>query len=214
MRELRVAVVVAGTFLVLSSSPALAGCVTCHTTGECFDTSEGFSGNCACIIKTRGDLVICTPSGVCDPNQPNTCDEDDNPWVNASPGEEISAKFLAEIDAADPLLAAALSGAITDELSHKGLVVRRYLLAGEHTGTIGQRNGAGYRFTVQAEPIAQNAFSVAVAIEQDGTSWLSRYEGVILEKGRAGRLDRLEEKGRTRVVAWNSRNDRERERSN
>lgn len=214
MRAVRVALVVAGVVLVLSSSPALAGCVSCGTDGECFDTSEGFSGNCACIIKTRGDVVICTPSGVCDPNQPNTCDEDDNPWVNASPGEEISAKFLAEIDAADPLLAAALSGAITDELSHKGLVVRRYLLSGEHTGTIAQRNGAGYRFTVRAEPIAQNAFSVAVEIEQDGTSRLSRYEGVILEKGRAGRLDRLGEKGRTRVVAWNSRNGGERERSN
>lgn len=214
MQVLRVAVVVAGSFLVLSSSPALAGCVSCGTDGECFDVAEGFSGNCACIIKTRGESVICTPSGVCDPNQANTCDEDDNPWVNASPGEEISAKFLSKIDAADPLLAAALSGAITDELSRTGLVVKRYLLTGEHTGTISRRNGAGYRFTVQAGQIAQNAFSVAVTIEEEGTPRLSRYEGVILEKGRAGRLDRIGEKGRTRVVAWNSRDDRDRDRTN
>ncbi|HKV08869.1 MAG TPA: hypothetical protein VJ725_12065, partial [Thermoanaerobaculia bacterium] len=173
------AVAVAGFFFVLSSSPAHAGCVSCGTDGECFDVSEGFSGNCACIIKTRGGLVICTPSGVCDPNQVNSCDENE-PWVNASPGEEISAKFLSEIDAADPLLAAALSGAITEELSRSGLVVKRYLLTGEHTGTIAQRSGAGYRFTVQAEQIAQNAFSVAVAIEEEGTSRVSKYEGVIL----------------------------------
>lgn len=190
--------------LAFLAAPAYAGCVSCGTDGECFDVSEGFSGNCACIIKNRNGVVICSPSGVCDPNQANTCDETDNPWVNASPGQEISAKFLGKIDSVDPLLAAALSGAITDELSRSGLVVKRYLLPGEHTGTMGS-NGASYRFTVHATQIAQNAFSVAVAIEEEGTSRVDKFEGVILEKGRAGRLDRIGEKGRSRVVAWSAR---------
>lgn len=204
MRALWSVLLLMVTGFALSVTPASAGCVSCGTDGECFDVSEGFSGNCACIIKSRQGSVICTPSGVCDPNQPNTCDEEDNPWVNASPGQEISAKFLARIDPVDPLLAAALSGSITDQLSRTGLVVKRYLLPGEHTGTIG-RNGASYRFTVHVAQIAQNAFSVTVLVEEEGTSRLDKYEGVILERGGTGSLDRIVEKGRSRVVAWNSR---------
>ena len=192
------------SFSLFLSAPASAGCVTCGTGGECFDVSEGFSGNCACIIKNRSGVVICTPSGVCDPNQANTCDDDDNPWVNASPDQEISAKFLSKVGEVNPLLAGALTGSITEEVSRKGLIVNRFLLPGEHTGTMG-RDGVSYKYTVHAKQIAANAFSVAVLIEEDGTGRIEEFQGVLLERGRSGSLDRVEKNGRSRVIAWNAR---------
>lgn len=188
--------------------PASAGCVTCGPGGECFDVSEGFSGNCACIIKNRNGVVICTPSKVCDPNQANTCDDNDNPWVNSLPGQEISAKFLSKVDKVNPLLAGALSGSITEDVYRNELLVNRWLLPGEHTGTMG-KDGASYKYVVHARQIAADAFSITVLIEEDGTGAIEEFEGVILEKGRSGTLDRIGKNGRSRVVAWNARDSEE-----
>lgn len=183
------------------SSPASAGCVRCGLGG---DVSKGFSENCACIIRSRHGVTIWTPSGVCDPNQANTCEEDNNPWVNALSGQEISPKFLSRVGEVHPLLAGALTGAITEEVSRKGIVVDRWLLPGEHTGTMG-KGRVSYNYTVQVRQIAANAFSVAVLIEEDGTSTVEEFEGVILEKGKSGFLDRTGKSGRSRVIAWNAR---------
>lgn len=121
-----------------------------------------------------------------------------------SPDQEISAKFLSKVGEVNPLLGAALTGAITEEISPKGLVVNRWLLPGEHTGTMG-KDGVSYKFTVHAEQIAANSFSVAVLIEEDGTGSVEEFQGVLLERARSGTLDRIEKNGRSRVVAWNAR---------
>lgn len=186
-----------------SPVPASAGCVSCGPGGECFDAAPGFSANCACLIRNRSGIVICTPKGVCDPAQPNSCPEDD-PWTNVAPDQEISAKFVSRVAQVDPLLAGALLGAIAEEYSPTGESAKRGLVPGEHTGTMG-KDGASYKYTVHAEQIAANAFSVIVLIEEDGTGRIEEFEGVILEKGRSGTLDRVGKSGRSRVIAWNAR---------
>jgi len=189
--------------LVVASEGSLqAGCVSCGTGGECFEASQGFSANCSCVISVRRGVTLCKPQGVCDPVDPHSCDG--GPWVNAPQGEQVSSMFLHRVADQDPLLSGALWGALVEDASASGELIRTRLVPGEHTGTMG-KDGRSYTFTTYVRQLTQGAFSVSVLLEEDATSWTEEFEGVILERGDRGNFSRVERQGRVPVVAWKTR---------
>jgi hypothetical protein len=189
-------------FCASLASPVNAGCVSCGSDGDCYDAAPGFSANCECRIRNIQGTIVCKPSGVCDPRDPSTCDDD--PWVTLSPGEEISRSFLARLAGKNPLLAGAVWGATTEDYSKSGKLLRTWMASGEYTGTMG-RDGRSFTYRTQVQQTAAHAYSLRVLVEEEGTDHRQEFEVVLLDRGRSGRAAQVEAKGRTPIVSWNAR---------
>jgi hypothetical protein len=183
--------------------PLLADCVSCGAGGECFSVSPGFSGNCECKIRSLHGVAICKPSGVCDPNDATSCSDDQFPQgltsspISSSRGK-IATPFLQDLAGKDPLLAGAVWAGIAEENSSSAPGSR------EVTGTMGQgRKGYTYRTLVQS--LAENAVSLTIHVEEDGTGRARDYEGTVLDGGRSGSFVKVGVKGRSAVFSWDTR---------
>lgn len=187
------------SILPWAASPAFAGCVSCGPGGECFEASPGFSANCECRIRSINGAVICKPSGICDPRDSSTCSDD--PWVNVSPGAEISTKFVNRLGLKNPLVAGAVWGAITEDPSTS----RSRVSAGVYTGTMG-KDGRSFTFQTEVRQTAVDAFSLSIRLEEDATGQVEEFEGVLLEGGRSGSIFRVTKgEARARVFSWRVR---------
>jgi hypothetical protein len=202
--------IVRPAFLLLCSGIALVPasaveCVSCGPGGECYTASPGFSANCECRIRSISGTAICKPSGVCDPSDSTSCDGD--PWVNVSPGEEVSTAFLTHLGEKDSLAAGAVWGALTEGPAARGKVIRSHLAPGEYAGTMG-KDGRSYTYRTRVRQLAAGSWSLAIAVEEDGTGGVQEYEGVLRERGKSGTVVRVGKEGRARVASWRSRHHR------
>lgn len=182
--------------LAVGGSPLLADCVSCGPGGECFTVSSGFSGNCACVIRSAHGVAICKPSGVCDPSDANTCS--DNPFPQSpTKRRAISTRFLPGLEETNPFLAGAVWAGLADLNAAPAATS-----AVEVEGTMG-RDGKSYRYRIRVETLGDAAVSVAVHVQEDGAEQGQDYEGTLARGGRSGRFDRVGvKKERAAVFAW------------
>ncbi len=191
-------------FFVLSPHPVNAGCVSCGPGGECFEASAGFSANCECRVRVNHGTAICTPSGVCDPNDASSC-PGNGPLPNLAPRGQISTKFVDRLADKNPLLAAAVFGVIEEHNSPCGKSPS-LLASGKLTGTM-RRDRKNYTFRATGQPLAQGALSFSIELEEDRTGRVQEFEGVVLENGRSGHIEQVGLKSRTSVFSWNAREE-------
>src|SRR4051794_3410606 len=100
--------------LVASAAPALADCVSCGPGGECYTVSSGFSGNCECKIRSIGGTAVCTPAGVCDPNDRTSC-AFYQPQTQVASRGGISTRFINDLAGKNALLAGAVWGGLSGD---------------------------------------------------------------------------------------------------
>ncbi|HSS48122.1 MAG TPA: hypothetical protein VLX28_04180 [Thermoanaerobaculia bacterium] len=181
--------------------PVSAQCVSCGPGGECFDAPDGFSANCECRIRNVRGAVVCTPHGVCSPNDSTSCDDAPSPFL--VPGGKISTKFIQGLAEKNPLLAGAVWGAVTEQDSASRQTLYSRLVAGEYTGTMG-KGGKSYSFRTRVQSLAGGAFSLAVHVKEDGTGRVDEFEGIVLDEGQAGNLVQVGQEGRKSVFSWNA----------
>jgi hypothetical protein len=191
--------VLVGCLLSGWAHSAHAQCVSCGPGGECFNASDGFSANCECRIRNIHGAVICTPHGACDPNVTNSCD--DGPPQLLTAKDPISTQFVRALAEKNPLLAGAVWGGITEENSASRKTLHVGSAAREYTGTMGQ-DGKSYSFRTRVQLLADHSYSLAVHVEEDGTSHAEDYEGVIQGGGLSGSLEHVGPQGRTSVFSW------------
>jgi predicted RNA-binding protein len=208
-RSVRVAWL-AGSFLILFCffSIPLQACVVCGSEGACFDQPSTLSGNCKCVISSRFGMLVCKPQGVCDPNDPNPCPDDGGngfPTQATVPGLEIRSRFITLAGAKDPLLGAALWGAIEEEEDGAGRVVNTRIVPGEHQGTMGTPDHRSFTYHTFVQQIAEDLFRVKVSVEEEGEEGVRRYDGLIYENGARGEIARIDLPKPKAVLVWDVR---------
>lgn len=115
--------------------------------------------------------------------------------------------FLTHLEEKDSLLAGAVWGAITEGPTERGKAIRAHIAPGNYVGTMG-RDGRSYTYRTRVRQLATGSYSLAIAVEEDGTGDVQKFEGVLRERGKSGNVVRVGKEGRTRVASWSSRNPR------
>lgn len=180
--------------MMLLASPALADCVTCGPDGDCYTTAPGFSGNCECRIRSVNGASVCRPLGICDPNDPNTCKEEED---GGGFPIMISTRFVTGLAEVDPLLAgAAWAGVDTANETRKDRT--------EVKGTMG-RDGRSYTYRAEVRRLPKGSVSLIIEVQEDGASTVQRFEGNLTNLGRSGRFVEVRPRGRAAVYSWEAR---------
>jgi hypothetical protein len=175
--------------MTLLTSPVLADCVSCGPGGDCYTVSAGFSGNCECKIRSLNGVAVCKPSGVCDPSDANSCDDEGGGFPI-----QISTRFVNDLAKVNPLLAgAAWAGVVEANTSREGRA--------EVSGTMGQ-DGRSYTYHAEIRWLPKGAVSLVIQVQEDGAERVQRYEGTLADAGRSGRLVEVGPKGRLPVYSW------------
>ena len=173
--------------VTLGSRPASASCATCDQQGECIQVET--SGNCSCNIRyTNSGVQICRPVGVCDINDPNSCDG--GPVVYSKRTVPVNPAGLRLLERQDPLIAAALWGAVDPLFAGDGTCTGAYLHLGTQEGAI-RANGVGYHFRIvvsQAEN-GRKLYLQGSLTPQTGQS--IEFRGTLADSGTSGRIDLL-----------------------
>ncbi|MFL6258128.1 MAG: hypothetical protein ACJ76Y_00330 [Thermoanaerobaculia bacterium] len=203
---------VAGTLVAMFSQPLLA-CVVCGSEGQCFEQPSTLSGNCECSVKERAGALVCTPKGVCDQNDPTSCtSHSPGILVAVKQAPVIDSRFLKIVETKVPFLAGAVWGAVEEETTADGAVVRTHLTPGEHTGTMGTRDHRSYTYHVFVRQLSEKVFTLFVRLEEEGTGEIQEFDGALYEGGAQGELARLENGRGVPVVVWDFRPSHQRDR--
>ncbi len=187
------------------ASPAFA-CVVCGSEGECFEQPSTLSGNCQCVIGQRFGILNCRPKGVCDQNDVNSCSGDpdsDFPVPLTAQGTKILPHFMKAAGSKDPLLGAALWGAVEEDEDAAGRIVGTRIIPGEHTGTMGTPDHRSYVYQVNVQQLAADLFKVQVTLEEEGTGRVRQYDGAIYQNGARGEFARIDTGRPKPIVIWN-----------
>ena len=182
--------------LAVLTQPALAECVSCGPGGECFTASPGFSANCECRTRVSKGVTICTPSGICDPNDPTSC-SNQFPQVIASRAH-LSTLFLNDLAEVNPLLAGAVWGGI--QTANTALKEDR----AEVKGTMGTK-GASYSYYTRVQLLEDGSAALKIHVQRDGAQRGQDYEGTVAADGRSGRFVQVGLKGESPVYSWDAR---------
>lgn len=184
--------------LVMGACPIFADCVSCGPGAECFTASQGFSANCACVTRVVHGMTVCKPSGVCDPTDPNTCNDGGFPQGIAS-HPKISTRFLNDLAEANPLLA----GAVWAGISEANSVPKND--RAEVKGTMGnKKKGKSYTYVAEVSLLPDGSASLTVHVEEDGAGRGMDFEGTVEANGRSGRFVQVGPKGRSPVYSWDA----------
>lgn len=171
-------VLLAGLF----ASPAF-GCSVCSAEQTCESQDMGQSGNCYCKIRHGSWGTICTPVGVCDPNDVNTCAENDirtkaeefKPLENRT--VYIPNRYLDRLAERNILLAVGLYGGV-DVGANEG-----------RTTTIRDGEFAGrYKYSVFVEE-GSHMITFSVRAENFDTGEVHEFDGGIWNNGLSGEFD-------------------------
>jgi hypothetical protein len=201
-----------GTLLVAMCSQPLLACVICGSGGECYEQPATLSGNCECSVIQRNGGLVCRPKGVCDQNDPTSCNSNMPPILAAIKGAPvIDARFLDVVGAKAPLLSGAIWGAVNEEYNKDGTVARVHLSPGEYSGTMGFRDNHNYTYDVLVRQLADTVFTLVVRVEEEGTGEAQEFEGALYERGSQGELARLENGRGVPVAVWDFRPGHHRE---
>ena len=193
------------TFLLAVGTHPLLACVVCGTEGSCYDQPSTLSGNCECVTTSKFGALICRPKGVCDPQDALTCNGQPGVLVDTKPDPVIHSRFLEITAAKDPLLAAALWGAIDQERDSRGIALRTHLSPGEHSGTLGTRDHRSFKYQVEVRQFAETMMALSVTLEDERTGETLKYDGALYESGTRGELARMDDGKPVPVVVWDLR---------
>jgi hypothetical protein len=182
--------------LAVCARPALADCVSCGPGGECFAASPGFSANCECRTRVVNGVATCKPSGICDPNDPTSCQTDQFPQLIASRAH-LSTPFLNDLAQVNPLLAGAVWAGIAE--ANTALKADR----AEVKGTMG-RKGGSYSYHTQVQILEDGSASLKIHVQRDGAERGQDYEGTVAADGRSGQFVQVRPKGSSPVFSWGS----------
>ena len=179
--------------LAVCASPILADCVSCGPGGECYSASGGFSANCECKIRITNGVSICKPSGICDPNDPTSCQTDVFPPAIAS-HPKISLPFLNDLGQVNPYLAGAVWAGVAEANSSNTEVA-------EVKGTMG-KEGRSFTYQARVQHLADGSASLKIHVQEDGAKRGQDYEGTIVSGGRMAQFVQVGPKGRSPVFSW------------
>ena len=198
---------IAGAVLAVGAMLSQPGsaCVICGSGGECYEQPASFSGNCECSITQRSGALVCRPKGVCDQNDPQSCSTQPSTLIATQGAPAIDARFLDLVGAKDPVLSAALWGAVEEEYNQEGEVVRVHLSPGEYSGTLGFRDHRNYTYHVDVRELGDAVLTLYVKVEREGTGEVQEFDGALYERGAHGELARLENGRGVPVAVWDLR---------
>jgi hypothetical protein len=179
--------------LAFSARPVLADCVSCGTMGECYSVSPGFSANCECKIRVFNGVSTCKPSGICDPNDPNTCSGNDFPQ-NIAAHPKLPIPFINDLAQVNSLLAGAVWAGIGEANSSPDPE------GAEAKGTMG-REGRSYTYRARVHLLADGSAKLAVHVQQEGTQGGVDYEGTVSRDGLTVRFSQVGSKDKTPIFS-------------
>ena len=169
-------------------------CVQCDTiSGDCESVLPHLSGNCECIIKEKFGNLICTPSGVCDPQDPNTCGGGMIAKAAPGPAFRVDVKSLAALSEHHPLLRTALYAASESTLLRNGDTSGTIKLL-EELPAVNAPVGTVFTYETQVHVFskgiegkqASDWVTFYVRLENTRTGEISEYDGQLLKFGRQG----------------------------
>lgn len=176
--------------LVLSfAATAEASCALCSANATCAEAPSGWSGNCSCNIKPiAGGGQICKPVGVCDPNDPNTCEEGNEPRPKAlSDSVRVGSPIEHRLSEIDPILGAAFGAAIDYEYGPGGLPGARLVALGLTQGaTIALGDGRSYAIEVRIDRTDANTFAFELTLDPFHDGEMVFFSGSFDRSGQSG----------------------------
>jgi hypothetical protein len=189
----------------------LSACVVSGTQGACYEQPSTLSGNCDCIVSEKFGTLVCRPKGVCDPLDPTSCSSQPGILAATQPGAIIDPRFLAVTADHDPVLAAALFGALDQERDAGGAVIHTRLTPGEHYGTLGTADRRSLKYWVNARQFAGDMFALSIRLEDEDSGEVQKFDGALYQGGIRGEIARLDgRKASVPVVVWDLGNKPER----
>lgn len=147
----RTVVVLALVGWFAAAEQARAGCNACSSQGDCIELT-GLSGNCECRIRIRNNLQICTPLGVCDPNNPGSCGGGGPQPVSTSKQLAVDARLIDHLWSMNDLLGAAFLGSTDIGFAADGRALKSVLYVGETKGVARRADGSAFAWTLTLNP--------------------------------------------------------------
>jgi hypothetical protein len=189
-----------------------ASCVVCTTEGSCQPVAT--SGNCSCNIRyTNAGVAICRPQNVCDQNDSNSCNGGPGTYGRSGPEEswvKVDVQGIRHLESQDPLVAAALWGAIETQSAPDGTCTGSYLVLGAQEGTINFK-GEGYRFRIVSAKMENGQRLQFQATLTPVFGMPVELHGELLGNGRSGRVW-IDQDGRegsvARAFSWDLANEK------